>query len=78
MTFNVTNVGDDALQFGAVRIPLPFANDWKYCDAISTWKRCAVSDSALSHDAGRVIANRLTGGAPSLITTPVEESVCHK
>lgn len=78
MTFNLTNVGNNILQFGGVGIPLPFANNWKNRDAVGTWERCAVSDPALSLDAGYVIANRLTGEAPSLITTPVERSRCNK
>lgn len=76
MAFNLTNVGSNDLQFGGVGIPLPFADNWVGRDAADTWERCAVSDPAISLDAGYVIANRLTGRAPTLITTPVEKSEC--
>jgi hypothetical protein len=74
MTFNLTNVGSNDLQFGGVGIPLPFADNWVGRDAADTWERCAVSDPAISLDTGYVIANRLTGRAPTLITAPVGKS----
>lgn len=76
MTFNLTNLGSTVLEFGGVGMPMSFANNWNGRDSAGTWERCAVSDPALSLDAGYVIANRLTGRAPTLITTPVERSEC--
>ncbi|KAF4547314.1 Hypothetical protein D9617_47g010820 [Elsinoe fawcettii] len=74
MTFNLTNVGQSVLQMGGVGMALPFANNWVGRDQYNTWERCAVSDPALSLDAGYVLTNRLTGRAPTLITAPVERT----
>ena len=75
MTFNITNVGNTALEMGGVGIPLPYNDDWVGKDQTSTWTQSVVSDPAISLDAGYVITNRLTGLAPTLITAPVERSM---
>lgn len=74
MTFNLTNVGNAPLQVGGVGIPMPYNDNWVGKDQTGTWTTSVVSDAAVSLDAGYVLTNRLTGNAPTLITTPVERS----
>ncbi|KAI5357493.1 hypothetical protein Slin15195_G038540 [Septoria linicola] len=74
MTFNITNVGNTALQMGGVGIPMPYNDNWVGKDQAGTWTTSVVSDAAVSRDAGYVLTNRLTGNAPTLITTPVERT----
>lgn len=74
MTFNITNVGTSVLEMGGVGIPLPYNDNWVGKDQTGTWTESVVSDAAVSMDAGYVITNRLTGDAPTLLTTPIERS----
>lgn len=59
MSFNLTNVGAETIEFGGVGFPLAFNNDWIDLNQEDTWTKCVMSDPALSLDAGFVLTNRL-------------------
>lgn len=74
LSFNITNVGMQALEFGGVGMPIPINDDWVGKNQDDTWQQSVVSDFAMSLDAGYVLTNRLTGEAPTLLTTPMSKS----
>lgn len=74
MTFNITNVDTSVLKMGGVGIPLPYNDNWVGKDQAGIWIEGVVSDAAVSMDAGYVITNRLSGDAPTSLTTPIERS----
>lgn len=74
LSFNITNVGTQSLEFGGVGIPMPYNNDWINKGQEVTWTESVASDPAVSLDGGYVITNRLTGNPPTLVTAPTEKS----
>ncbi len=71
LVFEVSNPGKDAIEIGALGIPMPFNNIIRERSLVEAHAKCSFTDPYIGQDAGYLRVTQLNGIGPTMIVTPL-------